>query len=53
MDTMTLPGPSADIIDLFNLDTRTAPVVPLPSMGDSSDCTNDGCTASCASCGCK
>lgn len=44
---------SADIADLFNLDTQITPVAALPMRGDSADCTNDGCTGSCLSCGCK
>lgn len=44
---------SADLTDLFNLDARTMSVATLPSAGDSADCTNDGCTRSCASCGCR
>jgi hypothetical protein len=51
--TMTLPGPSPEIMDLFDLDVRRAPVIPLPSAADSGDCTNDGCTGSCNSCGCR
>lgn len=44
---------SADLTDLFSLDVRTSSVATLPSAGDSADCTNDGCTASCQSCGCR
>lgn len=51
--TLTLPGPSAEIIDLFDLDVRSAPVAVLPTTGKSANCTNDGCTGSCNSCGCK
>jgi hypothetical protein len=51
--TMTLPGLFAEITDLFDLDVRSTPVIPLPTAADSGDCTNDGCTASCNSCGCK
>ncbi|HEX5113643.1 MAG TPA: hypothetical protein VFW65_00440 [Pseudonocardiaceae bacterium] len=44
---------SADVADLFDLDPRTAPIVTLPTGNDSADCTNDGCTKSCVSCGCR
>ncbi|MFF0574032.1 hypothetical protein ACFY19_25740 [Streptosporangium saharense] len=43
---------SAQIADLFDLAPTTTPVNVLPTMGDSGNCTNDGCTKSCVSCGC-
>ncbi len=42
-----------EITDLFDLDVRTTPIAMLPTTGRSADCTNDGCTGSCASCGCR
>jgi hypothetical protein len=44
---------SADLADLFDLDPRTAPLAALPTVPNSEDCTNDGCTRSCVSCGCR
>jgi hypothetical protein len=44
---------STDLTDLFDLDVRTTSVATLPSGNDSADCTNDGCTRSCQSCGCR
>ena len=44
---------SADMADLFDLDPRTAPLAALPTIANSEDCTNDGCTRSCVSCGCR
>lgn len=49
----TAIAPSPEIADLFDLDPRTAPIAKLPTIGKSSNCTNDGCTASCNSCTCK
>jgi hypothetical protein len=44
---------SVDITDLFDLDARTAPIATPPGVPSSEDCTNDGCTNSCVSCGCR
>ncbi|MEV1179226.1 hypothetical protein [Nonomuraea sp. NPDC049784] len=43
-----------EVSDLFNLGVQVGPVHELPAgIAFSGDCTNDGCTASCASCGCS
>jgi hypothetical protein len=44
---------SADVADLFDLDAWTTPIAGLPTGHNSADCTNDGCTRSCQSCGCR
>lgn len=55
--TVDVPSASAelsgDMADLFDLDPRTAPIAGQPTGNDSADCTNDGCTRSCMSCGCR
>lgn len=57
--TSTMSNPTTgtdvctDLDDLFALDPRTEPLAALPAAADSGDCTNDGCTGSCVSCGCK
>lgn len=43
----------ADLAALFDLDPRTTPLTELGDLPDSADCTNDGCTGSCLSCGCR
>jgi hypothetical protein len=53
VDRSADPELAADIAALFNLDVRTASLATLPGAADSGDCTNDTCTASCVSCGCK
>lgn len=41
------------IADLFDLDVQTEGVADLGGVGRSADCTNNGCTRSCVSCGCR
>lgn len=41
------------IADLFDLDVQTEGVADIGGSGHSGDCTNNGCTASCLSCGCR
>ena len=41
------------IADLFDLDVQTEGVADRGGPVRSADCTNNGCTASCQSCGCR
>ncbi|HEU0086763.1 MAG TPA: hypothetical protein VFQ77_03805 [Pseudonocardiaceae bacterium] len=41
------------IADLFDLDVQTEGVADLDRADRSADCTNNGCTESCLSCGCR
>lgn len=47
------PELSVDVADLFDLNPRTVPLPGQPPIASSEDCTNDGCTRSCMSCGCR
>ncbi|GAA3168676.1 hypothetical protein [Nonomuraea salmonea] len=42
-----------DVSNLFDLEVQVGPTYELPDKLASGDCTDDGCTASCASCGCS
>lgn len=44
---------SVDLADLFDLNPRTIPLAGQSTVAASGDCTNDGCTRSCVSCGCR
>lgn len=41
------------IADLFDLDLRTELAADLDGMGASEECTTNGCTETCLSCGCR
>jgi hypothetical protein len=41
------------IADLFDLDMQTEYTVDFDGVGRSADCTNNGCTNTCLSCGCR
>lgn len=43
----------AAIANLFDLDVQTELAADLDGAADSEDCTKNGCTESCLSCGCR
>ena len=48
-----MPEFNAAVADLFQLNAQWIPAAQSAAMPDSADCTNDGCTNSCNSCGCR